>query len=297
MIALLRFWNPERGIRTGVRLGDAVHDVTSVVPTLAGWLQASAGRVGDAIAELEAAALRSAETLHFESLLNAPDRRVSHLLAPVDTQEVWAAGVTYERSRVARQEEAADGGDIYARVYVAERPELFFKAPGHRVVGPHAAVGIRRDSKWNVPEPELVLVVNPELEVVGVSAGNDMSSRDIEGANPLYLPQAKVYTASCAIGPQWVLGEYHAWPETNIAISVDRGGEVMVDDRVSTARIHRTLAELVEYLGRCLTFPDGALLMTGTGIVPPSDFTLHAGDVVHIEIDGIGELVNPVEVI
>ena len=297
MIALLRFWNPARGARTGVRLGETVHDVTKSFPTLSGWLQASAGRVGDAIAELEVAALQSAESFPFERLQNVPDDGVLHLLPPVDTQEVWAAGVTYERSRVARQEEAADGGDVYARVYEAERPELFFKAPGHRVVGPRAAVGIRRDSAWNVPEPELVLVVNPALEVVGVSVGNDMSSRDIEGANPLYLPQAKVYTRSCAIGPQWVLGETQTWPETTIRIAVERGGGVIVNDQVVTARIHRTVRELVEHLGRCLTFPDGALLMTGTGIVPASDFTLHGGDVVRIEMDGIGELVNPVEVV
>jgi 2-dehydro-3-deoxy-D-arabinonate dehydratase len=297
MIMLLRYWEPGPGECIGVRFGDTVHDVTADVPSLASWLRASAGRVDEAIAELEAAALRSGATQGYATLLNPPDPSMPHLLPPVDAQEVWAAGVTYERSRAARQEEAADGGDVYARVYAAERPELFFKAPAQRVVGPFADVGIRSDSAWNVPEPELTLVVNPALEVVGVTVGNDMSSRDIEGANPLYLPQAKVYTASCAVGPGWVLGLRETWPDTTIRIRVERGGAIVVDDEVATARIHRTLRELVGHLGRCLTLPDGALLMTGTGIVPSSDFSLRAGDVIRITIDGIGELLNPVKVI
>jgi 2-dehydro-3-deoxy-D-arabinonate dehydratase len=297
MITLLRYWEPGQGARIGVRIGETVHDVTTSVPSLESWLRSSAGRVTDAIAQLEAAALRSSVGRPFDTLLNAPDEGVPHLLPPVDEQEVWAAGVTYERSRAARQEEAADGGDVYARVYAAERPELFFKAAGWRVVGPYAPVGIRRDSAWNVPEPELTLVVNPALEVVGVTVGNDMSSRDIEGANPLYLPQAKVYTASCALGPGWVLGALTDWPQTTIRISVDREGEIVVNDEVATARIHRTMDELVEHLGRCISFPDGALLMTGTGIVPPTDFSLRPGDVIRITIDGIGELINPVKVI
>lgn len=297
MIALLRYWEPGQGERIGARVGETVHNVTASVPSLAGWLRASVGRVNDAIAQLEVVALRSAESHPFHSLLNVPDERVLHLLPPVDVQEVWAAGVTYERSRAARQEEAADGGDVYARVYAAERPELFFKAPGQRVVGPYAEVGIRRDSAWNVPEPELTLVLNPALEVVGVTVGNDMSSRDIEGANPLYLPQAKVYTASCAVGPGWVLGALGDWPPTTIRILVDREGEIVVDDQVATARIHRTISELVEHLGRCIAFPDGALLMTGTGIVPSYDFSLRPGDIIRITIDGIGELINPVKVI
>jgi 2-dehydro-3-deoxy-D-arabinonate dehydratase len=297
MIALLRYWEPGQGERIGVRIGGTVHDVTASEPSLVGWLRSSVGRVNDAIAELEAVALRASTTHPYHALLNPPDERVPHLLPPADAQEVWAAGVTYERSRAARQEEAADGGDVYARVYAAERPELFFKAPAQRVVGPYAPVGIRRDSAWNVPEPELTLVVNPALEVVGVTVGNDMSSRDIEGANPLYLPQAKVYTASCALGPGWVLGALSDWPQTTIRISVDREGEIVVDDQVPTARIHRTVGELVEHLGRCIAFPDGALLMTGTGIVPSSDFSLHAGDIIRITIDGIGELINPVKVV
>ncbi|HYO88577.1 MAG TPA: fumarylacetoacetate hydrolase family protein [Candidatus Limnocylindrales bacterium] len=297
MIALLRFRDPEHGVRIGVRLDEAVHDVTDSTPTLGHWLRASAGRMHEALVELEAAARTSGPCCDFSDLLGPPSAHARYLLAAVDEQDVWAAGVTYARSRDARQEEAVDGGDVYSRVYAAERPELFFKAQGRWVVGPWAAVGIRRDSAWNVPEPELTLVLNPALEVVGMTIGNDMSSRDIEGANPLYLPQAKVYTASCALGPQWVLGPLDSWPQVEIRIAIERVGRTVVQDQVATSRIHRRVGELVEHLGRCMRFDDGVLLMSGTGIVPAPDFSLQAGDVVTIEIDGIGTLTNPVEVV
>lgn len=184
MIALVRYFDPTLGARVGVRLGDEVYDVHEHYPTLTHWLTSSVGRVPAAIAELRAAAEAAAQRFTFALLLNAPTLTQRHLLAPVDDQDVWAAGVTYERSRAARQEEAVDGGDIYARVYAAERPELFFKARGRWVIGPLGEVGIRADFAWNVPEPELTLVMNPALEIVGYTAGNDMSSRDIEGANP-----------------------------------------------------------------------------------------------------------------
>ncbi|MBI5667410.1 MAG: fumarylacetoacetate hydrolase family protein [Chloroflexi bacterium] len=296
MIALLRFADPVLGERVGVRLDDTVYDVTERVPSVGAWLKSSAGRVEAAIDELRAVAQSSERRYPFEQVQNASGSG-QYLLPPVDGQDVWAAGVTYERSRAARQEEAQDGGDIYARVYAAERPELFFKARGAWVVGHHGEVGIRHDSVWNVPEPELTLVINPALEVVGLTAGNDMSSRDIEGANPLYLPQAKVYTASCALGPQIVLGRVETWPDTMIRVQIARGGQVVIFDEVHTSRIHRRLDELVSYLGRCLSFPDGVLLMTGTGIVPSSDFTLQAGDVINVTIDGIGSLSNTVKVI
>jgi 2-dehydro-3-deoxy-D-arabinonate dehydratase len=205
--------------------------------------------------------------------------------------------VTYERSRAARQEEAVDGGDIYARVYAAERPELFFKARGRWVIGPLGEVGIRTDSAWNVPEPELTLVMNPALEIVGYTAGNDMSSRDIEGANPLYLPQAKVYAASCALGPQIVLGELTAWPNVSIQLEIERSGQVAVQGTITTERIHRRAADLVQWLGRSASYPEGVCLLTGTGIVPGSDFTLAAGDVVRVTIDGVGTLTNTVKVV
>src|SRR5690606_555963 len=179
------------------------------------------------------------------------------LLAPVDEAEVWAAGVTYEISRDARQEESQDGGDVYARVYNAERPEIFFKAQGWRVVGPGDEVGIRSDATWSVPEPELGIVFNPAMEVVGFTIGNDMSSRDIEGANPLYLPQAKVYTASCAMGPGILLKPTTNWPEAAINITIERDGTAAFEGSVHTDRIKRTISELADYLGHSYTFPNG----------------------------------------
>lgn len=216
------------------------------------------------------------------------------LLAPVESQEVWACGVTYERSRDARIRESTLR-DVYDRVYDAERPELFFKATPSRVVGPGARVAIRADSTWDVPEPELAVVLNSALEIVGYTIGNDVSSRSIEGENPLYLPQAKVYGACCAIGPSivpaWELPEPH-----NLAIRlvIARHGETLVEAETSTSRLHRNVDELIGYLGRDNVFPNGVLLLTGTGIVPGDDFSLAAGDSVRITIDGIGTLENAV---
>jgi 2-dehydro-3-deoxy-D-arabinonate dehydratase len=292
-LLLVRFHRPGSGPRVGVRLGDAVHDVTEHVPSVGAWLRASVGRVPAAIADLRRAA-QEAPAVSADEFASAPTPERLGWLAPVDEQEVWAAGVTYERSRVARQAEAIDGGDIYARVYTAARPELFFKAQGWRVVGPGGMVGIRADSRWTVPEPELAVVLNPALEAVGFTAGNDMSSRDIEGANPLYLPQAKVYTGACALGPGIALTPAAAWPRAAIRLTIWREGAVVFAGEVSTERIRRTLDELIGYLGRSNTFPDGVVLLTGTGIVPPDDFTLRAGDEVEIAIDGIGALRNPV---
>lgn len=208
-------------------------------------------------------------------------------LAPLEAQqEVWASGVTYLRSREARKAES-DVADVYERVYEAERPELFFKALGWRVVGEGAKVRIREDSRWNVPEPELVLVVNAAGEVIGYSAGNDMSSRDIEGENPLYLPQAKIYNGSCAVGPGIKLATLEELQDLPITLEIGRGGETVFSGETSTAQMKRKLSELVDYLVRELEFPHGVLLMTGTGIVPPEDFTLHAGDRITITV---GEL-------
>ncbi len=222
--------------------------------------------------------------------------RAADLLPPIGTQEVWAAGVTYYRSRDARMDEAkaAGGGDFYARVYDAPRPEIFFKSAAHRVVGPGQAVRIRRDSKWNVPEPELTLVINRTGRIVGCTVGNDMSSRDIEGENPLYLPQAKMYDGSCAVGPCVLLAREPLPPETEIAIEIRRRGKTAFAGNTTLARIKRPLAELAAYLYRELNFPAGAYLMTGTGIVPPNEFTLAPGDEIGIAIDPIGTLTNTV---
>jgi 2-dehydro-3-deoxy-D-arabinonate dehydratase len=216
------------------------------------------------------------------------------LKAPLASQEVWAAGVTYLRSREARVGETHTP-DIYDRVYEAERPELFLKATPSRTVGPGEAVGIRGDSAWDVPEPELVLVLNSQMQLVGFTAGNDMSSRSIEGENPLYLPQAKIYHRCFAAGPAitlvWELPDVH---DISIRMAIHRGGTPAYEGEASTRQLKRSFPELIRYLGRHQPFPHGVLLSTGTGIVPPDDFTLQPGDVVHIEIEQIGALVNPV---
>lgn len=214
-------------------------------------------------------------------------------LAPLDpTHEVWAAGVTYLRSREARRAESAQA-DVYDRVYEAERPELFFKSPGWRVAGPGAPIGIRRDSAWNVPEPEMVLVINRHLEIAGFCAGNDVSSRSIEGENPLYLPQAKVYNGSCALGPGILLSEPGSLRALPISLAIQRAGITCFAGQASTADMKRDPAELVAYLGRALDFPRGVFLMTGTCIVPPSDFTLQPGDRVQVNV-GVLTLENDV---
>jgi len=218
----------------------------------------------------------------------------SDLRPPIESQEVWAAGVTYYRSRDARMEEAesSGGGSFYDRVYAAPRPELFFKSTPHRVAGPGQKVRIRKDSRWNVPEPELTLVVTPRGKIVGYTVGNDMSSRDIEGENPLYLPQAKVYDQSCALGPGILVRDDPLPPETSIALEIRREGRAVFQGSTALSAMKRKPAELVEYLYRDNSFPRGCFLLTGTGIVPPSSFTLAAGDEIRITIDSIGTLVN-----
>lgn len=296
MSQLIRFFQPGAGVRLGVWDGATVRDVTEHAGSIGAWLRASAGRAKATIDALLAQAAQS-DTVIEAAALGAPDGPGAHWLPPVDTQEVWAAGVTYGRSREARQQEAIDGGDIYARVYQAARPELFFKSPGPKVIGPWGAVGIRADAAWNVPEPELALVLNPAMEVVGITIGNDVSSRDIEGENPLYLPQAKVYDAACALGPGIVLQPLDDWPDATITLTIERGDQTAFAGDIHTGSIYRRLAELVAYLGRSATYPDGVVLLTGTGIVPPQAFTLACGDVVRIAIEGIGELVNSVKVV
>ncbi len=221
--------------------------------------------------------------------------RSTQLLAPLGSQEVWAAGVTYYRSRTARMEESEEaGGDrFYDLVYDAERPELFFKATSRRVRGPGETVGIRSDSNWDVPEPELTLAINRDGKVFGATVGNDMSSRSIEGENPLYLPQAKVYTGSTALGPCLLVGSLPG-PEDEIVLSISRDGGEVFRGATSLSQLKRSYDELAGFLFRENDFPDGAFLMTGTGIVPDHPFTLRTGDVVRISIDGIGTLENPV---
>jgi len=223
--------------------------------------------------------------------------REGELLAPIEGQEVWAAGVTYYRSRGARMEESKDagGGNFYDRVYSAERPELFFKSTASRTVGTSGKVRIRKDAQWSVPEPELTLVVSPRGRIVGYTIGNDMSSRDIEGENPLYLPQAKVYSGSCALGPGILVTGSPLEPSTEIVLKILRNDRIEFEGSVQLAELKRDPKTLVEYLFRDNSFPAGVFLMTGTGIVPPSTFTLACGDTVRITIEPIGALENVVE--
>ena len=247
----------------------------------------------DALFAAEQPTVLAAEAFSGGSTTAAPGA----LGAPLQSQEVWAAGVTYMRSMKARMEESKDagGGSFYDRVYAADRPELFFKSTPHRVAAPGTPVRIRRDSKWNVPEPELTLAINARGKIFGYTIGNDMSSRDIEGENPLYLPQAKVYERSAALGPCLVITDELPAPTTGIAIEIRRAGEVVFSGATNTGQIKRTLPSLAEWLYREDSFPHGAYLMTGTGIVPPDTFTLAAGDEIRITIEPVGTLVNTVE--
>lgn len=278
---IFRFLSP-LGPRLGLDLAGERYDLSAVAPRFADvstWLSSS-----DPVAAVlnVLAASRS-----FPIPANAP------LLPPLDVQEVWACGVTYLRSKVARMEESEAGGDFYDRVYEAARPEIFFKATPARVVGPGKPIRIRRDSMWNVPEPELVLVLSSSGAVVGYTIGNDVSSRSIEGENPLYLPQAKVYDGCCALGPVIALSEGPQGARA-IHMTIARDGAVVFRGETSTAQMRRREDELAGYLFRELSFPAGVFLLTGAGIVPPDDFTLRAGDVVRITIEGIGALENSV---
>jgi 2-dehydro-3-deoxy-D-arabinonate dehydratase len=271
--------------RLGALREEGVYDLSAIVPewrTLDDVLALPMARIG--------ATLRRVAWVEHTSF----GLRGVTLGPPIGSQEVWAAGVTYLRSREARVEETHTP-DVYDRVYEAERPELFLKATPSRVVGPGEAVGIRSDSTWDVPEPELVLVLNSRLEIAGFSAGNDMSSRSIEGENPLYLPQAKVYDRCFALGPAitvaWELPDVH---DLTIRMLIQRDGLPVYEGEANTRLLKRSFTELTRYLGRHNTFPRGVLLSTGTGIVPPEGFTLQPEDIVQIEIEGIGVLANPV---
>jgi 2-dehydro-3-deoxy-D-arabinonate dehydratase len=240
--------------------------------------------------------LLSAGTL--EAQADGPVPAGSVVLAPVGGQEVWAAGVTYAASRSARNEESKGGHDFYDLVYDAERPELFFKAAPGRVRGPGGTIGVREDSGWDVPEPELALVISAAGEIVGYTIGNDVSSRSIEGENPLYLPQAKVYRGSCALGPCIVPAAEAPPPEEmEITLTIARGGDDVFTGSTQVALLKRGLPELVSWLFRAQDFPVGAVLLTGTSVIPAVEFTLRGGDEVRIAITGLGELVNTVEVV
>jgi 2-dehydro-3-deoxy-D-arabinonate dehydratase len=268
--------------------------------TSTGWI-VDAGQGPRALANEHAAGLTTREDLAAFLRGIAPDLGPASTggtpLPPLDQQEVWAAGVTYFRSRTARMEEskASDGGRFYDLVYNAERPELFFKASPWRVVGSGAPVRIRRDARWNVPEPEFALLISPKGSILGYMCGNDMSSRDIEGENPLYLPQAKVYDGSCALGPSIFVTDAPLPSSTAIRLDIARAGATVFAGATSVAEMKRDFATLVRYLYQELSFPHGAVLLTGTGVIPPDDFTLQSGDRVRITIDAVGTLDNTVQ--
>jgi 2-dehydro-3-deoxy-D-arabinonate dehydratase len=269
--------------------------------TLGGWVLRTPAGKNIAVAHDPGLTVRENLYEFLTAAASGPEAPApANLLAPIESQEVWAAGVTYYRSRAARMAESQDagGGDFYDRVYSAQRPELFMKAVAHRVVGPGAAVRIRRDSKWNVPEPELALLISPGGKIIGYTAGNDMSSRDIEGENLLYLPQAKTYHRSCALGPWITLGATEAAArEWKIKIEIQRTGQTVFAGETSVGQIKRSFEELAGFLFRCQVFPHGAVLLTGTGVVPPDTFTLQDKDAITIEISGIGSLRNTVAVV
>ena len=280
---LCRFKTAEGAVRIGrLQKGETVADLTAAgFESLAALLEDA-----EALAQAEAAEAPS-----------VPLAEVS-LLTPVERQDVWAAGVTYLRSKKARMEESDFSANAYDQVYDAPRPEIFFKSLPEKVVHPGEPVGIRADATWNVPEPELTLVVNSRKELVGVSIGNDMSSRDIEGENLLYLPQAKMYERACAIGPCIVTGaDEAAIRQWTIGVEIMRSSETVFSGDTSINNIKRTFDELLDYLGRSQSFPHGAMLLTGTGVVPGDEFTLAAEDRIRITVSGIGTLENPVAVV
>lgn len=290
---LCRFHRPGRGARLGIVRDGAIYDVSARWPTMTAFLQWSVGRA-DIVALLDQARAAAEQVGMLADADRAPDPDALHLLKPTDDQEIWAAGVTYERSRVAREEESAGSG-IYDRVYTAPRPEIFFKATPSRTVGPYEPVVVRSDSRWNVPEPELGLVINPALELVGFTVGNDMSSRDIEGENPLYLPQAKMYGRCCAVGPLVALSASIANPrDLSIELQISRAGAQIFQGEIRTSKIVRGYEELIGFLGRDNLIREGAVLLTGTGVVPPDSISIDEGDIVRITIEGIGTLTNPV---
>jgi 2-dehydro-3-deoxy-D-arabinonate dehydratase len=290
---------PDKGAQIGLVNGGIVFNLTaSKLPEFASLTSLLQASVVTPIHELvQRTRLSSLPAFILADLNRSPAEGGPYLLPPVDRQEVWAAGVTYDWSREARERES-QSKNIYTRVYEAERPELFFKSIAEKVVGPNEWVGLRSDSHWNVPEPELAIVLNPRMQIVGYTIGNDMSSRDIEGENPLYLPQAKIYRHACALGPVITLASEGLFAQslavyiTVYRVDASQLRQIVYQGNTSTAKMHRKLETLISYLARDNDFPYGVVLLTGTGLVPGDEFTLQNGDEVQIEIDSIGILRN-----
>lgn len=295
---ICRFFDPDMGPRLGLIVGDKVADLTTLDPSgcadMATWLSLSdpIGHLNDLLGQIEPSRLR----IDWREL----DRKASdigrHLLAPIDRQEVWGCGITYEQSRDAHMHGAGQGAQFYDQVYDSDRPMLFLKATPHRVVGPNDAIRIRSDSVWTVPEPELTLLLTPSLEIVGYTCGNDVSSRDIEGENPLFRPQAKTYLGCCSLGPAVTILEHPTDPEDlEMSLVVIRDDATVIQGDATTKRMARALDDIVTFLGRDNAYPDGLFLLTGSGIIVPQDFALEPGDKVEISIENIGVLRNSVE--
>ena len=295
---LVHYYQPGQGPTWGLMEFDDIHPVATDHGSGGSFL-ASLLQFPDPMQALAHVypGVQKVTTLRFSDLAQAPvDPAVPHLLPPIDLQEVWAAGVTYQRSKVARMEESVGAARFYDAVYDAERPELFFKATPARVSGPNGPVRIRRDAQWNVPEPEIALLFSPAMRLVGYTIGNDMSSRDIEGENPLYLPQAKLYHQACSLGPIIWLESDADHPHRNLSIRLEirRTGEVAFSGETNTAQMKRQFPDLLGWLGRDNRFPHGGFLLTGTGLVPGDDFTLQPDDEVSITVPEIGTLRNTV---
>lgn len=292
---LARFWVPGQGPRLGVCEGEAVHALASQnAPPLESFeaLVELAGRARHRLTDTVSQLRRQEPAYAYRDLDRPPGPDVPHLLLPVVPPEVWAAGVTYERSREARLAETTTVG-IYDKIYDAERPELFLKATASRCVGPNARIGIRVDSRWTVPEPELAVVLSENGTVLGYTLGNDMSARDIEGENPLYLPQTKIYRACCSIGPTILLSDEPVERRLTLWCRIERQGREVFRGEVGTSRLRRPVSELVAYLRRANDIPPMTVLLTGTGIVPPDEFACEEGDVIEIGAEEIGVLRNP----
>lgn len=293
---LMRFLDPVRGVRVGVRLDDTLYDVTETVGDLADWLRASAGRPQTAIDELEHCA-RESNRAYMATVVDAPPMdNLPALLPPVDLQEVWGTALNYRRAGNMNGFVLSDP-ELYAQAQHAERPALFYRAAAHRVVPPYGAAGIRRDSHNTIATPELALLLNPALEVVGATMAIGMTARDIARENPLYLTQATVYSGACVLGPGWRLGKLRAFPELTICLKITRDGELIYEDEANTSAIQRTLPSLIDHLGRIGIHEDGVVLLTGTGIIPPPDFALQPGDAIRVTTEDLGALTVTARVI
>jgi 2-dehydro-3-deoxy-D-arabinonate dehydratase len=292
-VLLARVALPQTGPAWGVLVDDRIEIVATEAGTNGGFLASllQLPRPAHALVERRrgAQSLKAAEVVAAPASATAP-----HLLAPIDLQEVWAAGVTYERSRVARMEETAGAETFYDKVYTAARPEVFFKGAASRVSGHHGPIRIRRDASWNVPEPEVAVLISAHGEIAGYTIGNDVSSRDIEGENPLYLPQAKIYRESCALGPVVWLTDEEPAPVFDIAVTIQRRGAPVYEGKISTKQMRRSFVDLAAWLFRDNPFPSGVYLLTGTGLVPEAGFSLAPDDRVSITVPRIGTLSNHV---